>query len=98
MSEHIPVRKRKGAETRARRTMTAKEGAARLGVSPRTIQRIIAEPREEFVARARERREKAAELRASGMKYKDIAEEMGISTGAVGSLLYEARKHAAVSS
>lgn len=95
MTEHIPVRKRKGAETRARRTMTAKEGAARLGVSPRTIQRIIAEPREEFEARARQRRERAAELRASGLKYKEIAEEMDISIGMVGSLLHDARKHEA---
>ena len=32
------------------------------------------------------------ELRQQGLKYKEIAEEMGISTGAVGRLLHDARK------
>ncbi len=31
-------------------------------------------------------------LRAQGMKYREIAEEMGISTGAVGRILHDARK------
>ncbi len=81
------------AENPVRRTKTARELAERLGVSVRTIRKIAAEPREEFEARARQRREHAAKLRASGLKYKEIAEEMGISTGAVGALLHEARKY-----
>ena len=82
MSEQkVSTRSRQGAETPARRSMTAKEGAERLGVSPRTIQRIIAEPRKEFEGRARERRNRAFELRKTGMKYREIAETMGISIG-----------------
>jgi DNA-directed RNA polymerase specialized sigma24 family protein len=81
------------AENPVRRNKTARELAERLGVSVRTIRKIAAEPRDEFEARARQRRERAAELRASGLKYKEIAEEMGISTGAVGALLHEARKY-----
>lgn len=81
------------AENPVRRTKTARELAERLGVSVRTIRKIAAEPREEFEDRARQRRERAAELRASGLKYKEIAAEMGISTGAVGALLHEARKY-----
>lgn len=81
------------AENPVRRTKTAREMAERLGVSVRTVRKIVAEPRDEFENRARERREKAAELRASGLKYKEIAEKMGISTGAVGALLHDARKY-----
>lgn len=82
------------AENPVRRTKTARELAERLGVSERTIRKIAAEPRGDFEARARQRRERAAELRASGLKYKEIAEEMGISSGAVGALLHDARRYA----
>lgn len=80
------------AETPARRKMTAREGAQRLGVSPRTIQRLVAEPRADFEARAQERRQRAVELREQGLKYREIAEEMGCSVGTVGTLLHHARK------
>lgn len=94
MSKHIPVRKRRGAEVPARRTMTAREGTERLGVSPRTIQRIMAEPREEFLARAAERRQRVLELRAQGLKLREIAEQVGMTTGGVGTILHHARKAA----
>lgn len=80
------------AQAKMRRSITAKELAQRLGSSERTARRLIAEPREQFEARARARRNRAVELRAQGLKYKEIAEEMGISTGAVGRILYDARK------
>ncbi|WP_324188466.1 replication protein RepB [Nocardia higoensis] len=80
------------AETTARRSMSAREGAAKLGVSPRTIRRLVAEPRDDFETRARERRERAAELRAGGATYKQIADELGCSVGAVGGLLHIARR------
>lgn len=83
-----------GAERAQRRKMTAKEAAARLGVSERTVQRIAAEPREEFLARAAARREQAATLRAQGLSYKRVAEEMGCSIGAVSRLLHDARRYA----
>lgn len=80
------------AETAARRSISAREGAAKLGVSDRTVRRLVAEPRDNFETRARERRQRAAELRNSGWSYKQIADEMGCSIGAVGSLLHIARK------
>jgi len=73
--------------------MTAREGAARLGVSPRTIQRIIAEPREEFEQRAAAQRTRAVELRNQGLMYRQIAEEMGCSVGTVGKRLHDARRY-----
>lgn len=79
------------AEINARRKMTAKETAERLGVSVRTVQRLIAEPREDFLNRAQQRRIQAGKLRAQGMQYKDIADEMGLSIGAVGRLVRDAR-------
>ncbi|RYH22504.1 MAG: replication protein RepB, partial [Alcaligenaceae bacterium] len=42
--------------------------------------------------RAKARRDRAVELRAQGLKYRQIAEMMGISTGTVGRLLHDARK------
>lgn len=92
MSNHIPIRKRKGAETPARRSMTAREGAERFGVSTRTIQRVIAEPRAEFLARAAERRKRVLELRAQGLKLREIAEELEMTTGGVGTILHHVRK------
>ncbi|AUM20133.1 replication protein RepB (plasmid) [Rhodococcus ruber] len=80
------------AENPVRRTKTARELAAQLGVSERTIRNVVAEPRHEFEARARARRDHAVKLRTEGLKYKEIAEEMGISVGAVGRLLHDARK------
>lgn len=80
------------AETATRRSMTAREGAVQLGVSPRTIRRLVAEPRDDFEDRARERRVRAAQLRNAGASYKEIADEMEISTGAVGALLHIARR------
>lgn len=80
------------AENPVRRTKTARELAAQLGVSERTIRNVVAEPRHEFEARARARRDRAVKLRTQGLKYKEIAEEMEISVGAVGRLLHDARK------
>ena len=80
-------------EIRQRRKTTAKELAARLGCSERTVRRIAAEPRAEFLARAAERRARALLLREAGHTYKQIAEEMGESVGAVGRLIYSARQH-----
>ncbi len=81
------------AENQTRRTKTAKEMAERLGVSERTIRNIVAESRDSYQARAAERRDMAVKLREQGMKYREIAEEMEISTGAVGRLLHDAKKH-----
>ena len=82
-----------GAETPARRRRTAKQVAATLGCHPRTVRKLIAEPREEFIARAEERRKKAAQLRAQGRSYKQIATELDCAVGSVSTLLYWARKY-----
>ena len=76
-----------------RRKRTAREIAESLGASERTVRRIIAEPRSEFVQRARDRRRRAVELRSQGLKYREIADEMGCSVGAVGGLLHDARRY-----
>jgi len=84
-----------GAEHPKRRELTAREAAERLGIAPRTVRKIVAEPREEYLARAKERRERVLALRAQGMKLKDIAAQVGMTVGGVGATLHEARKRAA---
>lgn len=81
-----------GAERPARRPQTARELAEEMGASARTIQRIWAEPREEFLARANQRRTRAVELRSQGMKYREIADAMGVTIGTVSSLIHGARQ------
>lgn len=55
-----------------RRKMTAREGAAQLGVSSRTIKRIIAEPRQTYLESAHQRQNHAFALNESGPKYREI--------------------------
>lgn len=81
-----------GAETPARRQRTARELAEAMGASTRTVRRIVAEPRDEFLARATRRRAQAVELRSQGMKYREIADEMAVTIGTVSSLIHGARK------
>ena len=78
-----------GAQAKQRRSITAKELAKRLGVAHLPG---FGEPREEFLERAEARRKQVVGLREEGMKYREIAEELGISTGAVGRILHDARK------
>lgn len=87
-----------GAENPMRRSKTARELANELGVSERSIRNIIAEPRSDYEARTRAKEERAQELRAAGMKYKQIAEEMGISIGSVSVLLRPRRADVAKAS
>lgn len=82
-----------GAKHPLRRNVTAQETARRLGISVRQARRVVSEPRTEFLARAAERRERAAELRRQGFKYADIAIELGCSIGTVSGLLAVARRH-----
>ncbi len=80
------------AQAQQRRSITAKELARRLGSSERTARRLIAEPRDQFLERAERRRKQVVELREQGMKYREIAEKLEMSTGAVGRILHDARK------
>jgi len=91
---YVPIRFRKGAEMPVRRQRSAREIAEQMNCSPRSIRRLIAMPREEFIARARAKTAQAVELRAQGLTHREIGETMGISIGSVGTLLHHARKKA----
>lgn len=80
------------ARAQQRRSITAKELAQRLGSSERTARRLVAEPRADFLERAQARRTQVVALREQGLKYREIAEELDISTGAVGRILHDARQ------
>lgn len=71
------------AETPARRKRTAREAAQQWGYSERHIRRIVAEPRDQYLSRAQQRRERIRELRATGMTMRAIATELGCSVGTV---------------
>jgi DNA-binding CsgD family transcriptional regulator len=81
-----------GAENPVRRSRTARETAARLGIAERTVRNIIAEPRDEYEARASDRRKRVIALRQAGHTYTEIAAEVGMTVGGVGTLLHHARK------
>jgi len=66
--------------------------AAELGISIRTVQRVVAEPRDDFTNRAAAHRAQAMELRSQGLSYAQIADRMNLSVGTVGSLIYHARR------
>jgi transposase len=80
-----------GAENPIRRQKTAREVAEQMGCSIRTIQRIAAEPRDEFLARAAERRENVLALRGKGMKYREIADELALPMGTVKTIIHQAK-------
>ncbi|MGI8415966.1 MAG: sigma factor-like helix-turn-helix DNA-binding protein [Nakamurella sp.] len=80
------------AEIPARRERTASDAAAELGVSVRTVRRIIAEPRDDYTGRAVAHRSRATELRSQGLSYAQIAVVMNLSVGTVGSLIHHARR------
>lgn len=77
------------AQIQRRRTKTARELAEKFGVSERTIRTMIAEPRADFLARANSKRQQVAELRATGLSVRAIAQETGISKSAVGRYVQE---------
>lgn len=80
------------AERPMRRRVTAREAAERLGISTRTIQRVIAEPRDEFERRSRERQDRALALRQKGLLWREIADELDVSIGAAQKLGERAKK------
>ena len=67
----------------ARRPVTARVLAERIGVSERTIKRYVAEPRAEYNARTAARHARIRELREEGKSYRAIAAEVGVSLGTV---------------
>lgn len=71
------------AENPRRRTHTAAELGKRFDRSARTIRRVMAEPRETYEARAAARHERIRELREQGLSMRAIANEVGVTVGAV---------------
>jgi DNA-binding CsgD family transcriptional regulator len=84
------------AETPQRRKHTARELAERFGVTPRTIQSFMAEPREQFEARSKARQMEALGLRERGLTYQAVADQLGISRGAAAGLVHRARQKVGV--
>lgn len=62
---------------------TAREIAEKTGLSIRTIMEWTAEPRETYLSRAEQRRQKIRELRETGLSMRAIAAEVGCSVGTV---------------
>lgn len=64
-----------------KRKHTAQAMAAQFGVSRRTVQRIMAQPREEYLAEAWSRQDEALRLRETGMKWHEVGEALGGISG-----------------
>lgn len=60
---------------------TAREMAAKVGISVRTAQRWTSQPRDEYLAAVAQRREKISALRAEGLSMRAIAAEVGCGVG-----------------
>ncbi|QQY15588.1 hypothetical protein JMX53_03225 [Cutibacterium avidum] len=60
---------------------TAREMAAKVGISVRTAQRWTSQPRDEYLAAVAQRREKIRALRAKGLSMRAIAAEVGCGVG-----------------
>lgn len=69
--------------TRAKRTETARQLAQRFGVSPRTIQRTVAQSRKDYLNEAAQRRARIRALREEGLSMRAIAEREGVTVGTV---------------
>lgn len=86
MSNELRIRVREGA-TRLRSEYSTKELAELFNRSPRTITRWTAQPREQYLAQAQEKRERVAELRQDGKTPKQISEEIGLPLPSVYGIL-----------
>lgn len=73
---------------------TVKEAAELTGLSTATIIRWTSEPREDYLARADEKRYRVRELRGRGLSIRAIARETGYSVGTVHRYVKEAREKA----
>lgn len=68
---------------------SVRELAEKTGASPRSIINWTSEPREAYLNRAEQRRQKIRELRKTGLSMRDIAEEVGCGVGTVHRALEE---------
>ena len=83
-----------GAYKQTRRKLTARKVAEKYGVSERTVRRAVAEPRSEYLTRAKARQLKALGLREAGKSYAEISHELGVTEVNARSLVHRARKRA----
>lgn len=74
-----------------RRNISARELAEQFGVSRRTVQRLIAEDREDYLARAQDNRERARQMKNEGASIKEIQEALGVSRATVYRYLSETK-------
>lgn len=74
------------ARTPALRKKTAREVAEKLGVSPRTVRRYVAAPRDWWTQQRRDMQRKAASLRATGMPWAEVGKALGVSATAARAL------------
>lgn len=65
-----------------KRRLPARVLAERLGVSQRTVQRLVAQPRDEYVQEQRELREAILRAREEGKSWVDIGEQFDITPDA----------------
>lgn len=77
---------------RRRRGIRARIAAKRLGVSERTIYRYQSEFRNDYEARAAERRMTAHQLRTLGQSWAEVGQAMGITAEAARLLAYRYRQ------
>lgn len=81
------------AKNPVRRSVPAAELAKQFGVSKRTVERIIAEPREEYLARAAVLRANVIRLReVDKLPYKEIAERLAVPAGTARRIIALERK------
>ena len=81
-----------GAQVQRQRPKTAREIAHRFGISERTVRTMIAEPRDQYLARADHKRKQAAELRAQGLSVRRIAEQIVVSKSTAGRYVQDYEK------
>lgn len=75
-----------------RKGRSIREAAELTGLSESTIRRWTSEPREVYLERAQERRQRILELHAEGLGVRAIAREIGCDPGLVSKRLKEARE------
>lgn len=68
---------------RIKRKHTAAELGKRLDRTPRTIRRIISEPRDDYLLRAQQKRKEVEKLRKQGLTIRAISKKTGYSVGTV---------------
>jgi len=71
------------------RNMTAKEAGKKIGRSPRTVRRLVALDRDDYLERAALRRQKAWNMRALGCSWDEIANALDTTYGGARSLYYQ---------